>query len=41
MDFLSNSLNRIHNENPIRAGLGEPPRTAYYVESIEGVPGTK
>lgn len=33
--------NVIVNENPIRAGLGEPPRTAYPVPSIEWVPGRR
>ena len=33
--------NVIANENPIRAGLGEPPRTDYRVPSVEWVPGRR
>jgi RHS repeat-associated protein len=42
LDDGPNNMNNVNkNENPIRAGLGEPARTGYNVPSINWTPGTK
>jgi hypothetical protein len=42
LDDGPNAMNNVNlNENPIRAQLGEPARTSYYVPAITWVPGTR